>query len=382
MIAVLWLAGQAWAASTEARIVDRVAAVVNDEVISLSEVYDLGREFIDQRCADVAEPEPAPPPPAPVPAPETPTDGASPADAPADAPPADAPPGDPAPPPPPDAPAPDAGPRTRLEPSCVASAELEVVDALVRRVLIRQELVRLQLDVTGADVDQAIDRTVKQYELADRQALKAEVEASGKRWDQYRDELLEFLRGQAFQARVLAPRVTITEDEIKDLYQRTSRKVTKPSVKVSGLGIAIPPDATPSQQELLLTQATGLVASLNAGEIPWDQAVQLYDAGASAMFEDQDFVPGSLIEPLGSVVFNAEVGVVQPPVRMTTPSGLDVLFVLKVDAKSTLSEVAPYEEVKAQVQEQLFQDKLADAEEEWYQRARREAAVDVKLKAN
>jgi peptidyl-prolyl cis-trans isomerase SurA len=310
-----------------ARVVDRIAAVVNDEVIALSEVYELGGDFLAQQC-----------------------------------------------------PSGESG----VDPACVAAAELEVLDALIRRNMIRQELARLELDVTTADVDQAIDRTVKQYQLADRQALKTEVEASGKRWDQYRDELMEFLRTQAFQARILAPRVTVSEDELRDLYQRTSRQVTTPAVRLSGLGIAVAQEATDEQRQAVLAQAAAVVEELNAGELPWDEAVTKYDVGVTGMFADTLFEPASLVEPISAAVFAAGVQADQvlPPIPVTSPSGDTVLFLIRVDEQTTRSEVAPFDELKAQLQDQLFSEKLQEAEEEWYQRARREAAIDVKIAAS
>ncbi len=310
---MIWLALLGPLAS--ATVVDRVAAVVNDEVIALSEVHDLGGDFIAQRCPGEGDPQ------------------------------------------------------------CVVPAELEVLDALLRRAMIRQELDRLDLQVTAADVDQAIDRTVRQYQLEDRQQLREEVEASGKRWDQYREELFEFLRTQTFQARVLAPRVSVSEDEVRDFYQRASRKVKKETAKVSGLGIPVPPDATPDQVVEITLQASNLVQEINAGELTWEQAVADYDtAGVSRMLAGQAFDQGMLIEEVDEVVFAAEVGVVQPPRRVG-----DVLFVIRVEERGERSEVAPFEEVRGQLEEQVFQEKLQDAEEEWYQRARREAALVIKL---
>ncbi|MEZ4239457.1 MAG: SurA N-terminal domain-containing protein [Myxococcota bacterium] len=309
------------------RIVDRIAAVVNNDVIALSEVYEIGSDFIGSQCP--------------------------------------------------------AG-ETGADPACTAAAELQVLDALIRRTLIRQELARLELDVTAADVDQQIDRTVKQYGLADRQALKTEVEASGKRWDQYRDELMEYLRTSAFQARILAPRVTVTEDELRDLYQRTSRSVTTPAVKLSGLGIPVPPDATAEDAAKMSQQAAAVAKEINSGKLPWDEAVAKFDAGFAGTFADQVFEPSSLVEPIAAVVFapDVEVGHVQPPIRFVTPNGQVFLVLVRVDEQTTHSEVAPYEDVKQQIQEQVFAQKLQEAEEEWYQRARREAAIDVKIDAS
>lgn len=300
-------------------VVDRVAAVINDDVIALSEIYDIGRSFIEERCPDSADP-------------------------------------------------------------CVTEAELEVLDALIRRSLVRQELARLKLEVTAQDVDQAIDRTARQYGLPDRAALKTEIEATGKRWDQYREELFEYLRTQNFQGHVLAPRITITDDEVRDLYQRTARKVSKPVVRLSGFGIGIPPESTPEAAATLRAKADEVVGQLNRGELPWDEAVKLYDGGGRDLFTGRLFEPGMLVEPLEGVIFNAPVGEVQPPVPVLWSGGVTVLFILRVDEKSERSEVAPLEQIEEELKNQLFQQKLLDAEEEWYQRARREAAIDVKLK--
>jgi peptidyl-prolyl cis-trans isomerase SurA len=301
-----------------ARVVDRIAAVVNDEIVALSEVYELGAPFIQQRCPALDEP-------------------------------------------------------------CTTEAELEVLDALIRRSLIHQELRRLDLDVSAADVDQAIDRTMQQFGLPDRQALKTEVEAGGKRWDQYREELFEYLRDQNFKGRVLAPRVTVTDDEIRDFYNDTARKVVKPVVRVSGFGVALPPGVTPEQEAEITAKVGEVVTQLNDQKLAWEEAVRLYDAGVSGWFLDREFAPEELIEPLSSTVFNASVGVAQLPVKMKGGQA-DVLVVLRVDEKSEKSEAAPFEEIKEELRNQVFQEKLLEAEEEWYQRARREAAVDVKLK--
>lgn len=317
---IAWFAALALAQSEPAAlgVVDRVAAVVNNDVIALSEVYELGGEFVGQRCPDMAE-------------------------------------------------------------GCIGGAELEVLDALIRRVLMRQELTKLDMDITAAEVDRAIDATVQQYALADREALRAEVEASNVRWDQYRDQLMESLRKQAFQGRVLAPRVSVTEDEARDMYQRTARSVSRPVVKLSGLGIPITPETTPAEQERILDQTNQLVEMINSGRMTWAEAVKRYDAGFAGMFATQEFDKDTIIEPLAGVVEGAPVGAVQAPVRVPSPSGVDVLFVVKVDERTTKSRAAAFEDVRQELENQLFQQKLADAEEEWYQRARREAAIDIKL---
>lgn len=299
-------------------VVDRIAVVVNDEIVSLSDIYDIGRDFITEKC-------PA------------------------------------------------------AEAACTTSAEIEVADALIKRALIRQELERLDLTVTAAQVDQSIDQIVHQYQLADRQALRAEVERSGKRWDEYREELEEYLRTQAFQARVLGPRVSVTEDELHDAYQRVARKVKTVTAKASALALGIPRNAPPEYVGDRVREAMELAKALNDGTLGWDEAVAKYDAGFSPMFAGQEFTEASIIEVFRDPVFRGELGHVTGPIEFPTPDGNEYLVLVRPDARGERSDALPYAEVEAQLKEQVFQEKLEAAEEEWYQRARREAAVDVKL---
>lgn len=304
------LAPAAWAGG----VADRVAAVVEEEVIALSEVYDLGGPHIAQTCGG--------------------------------------------------------------REACAHELELQVLDALIKRALIRNELERLDLKLGGADVDRAIDQTVRDNGLEDRQQLRAEVEASGLRWDAYREELLQILRTQAFQARVLAPRVSVADDEVRDLYQRTVRKGAQLEVRLQALGIAIPEDVDEETAASMLEQAAALVAAINADELTWEDAVAQYDgAGLSQAIGDRAYRKGQLMPAIDALVFDAPVGIAQAPVQV----GPVLIVVRVVDRGLGDAGVQPLEDVESDLRNQLFQRKLEEAEEEWYQRARRESSVQVLL---
>lgn len=304
-----------WALAAQAGMVDRVAAVVNNDVIALSEVYDLGGSYILERCIG-------------------------------------------------------------LVPECVQEAELEILDVHIRRSLIQQELLRLDLAVTASDVDGAIERVVENYpSIDDIDALRAEVERSGKRWSDYREEMKDYLRTERFQMRVLAPQVSINDDEVRDRYQRDKRKMKRRTAQVQGFGIALPTDTVGKDLEDAMMKALDVVADLNAGTMSFDQAQAERDSAGMAATFSREVAEGELVEALDRTIFNSPVGRVAAPVRIG-----DILFVLKVEAFGEKSEVLAFEEVKDQLKNGIFQQKIGEAEEQWYQRARREAAIDVKIK--
>jgi len=304
----------ALALTAQAGMVDRIAAVVNDDVIALSEVYDLGRDYIFERCA-------------------------------------------------------------RLSDDCVREAEIEILDVQIRRTLIEQELQRLDLSVTASDIDDAIERTVAQYpSLADVAALRAEVERSGKQWSVYRDEMADYLRTERFQLRVLAPQVSINDDEVRDRYQREKRKMKRKTAEVQGFGIQLEEGTGGTALEEAMFEAVGLVSRINAGEVSFEEAQADNDTAGMASTFSREVTQGELVEALDRTIFATPEGLVAAPVRIG-----NILFVLKVDNFGERAEEMSLDEVRDQLKNTIFQEKIEEAEEQWYQRARREAAVDIKI---
>ena len=155
--------GQAWAEP-----VDRIAAVVNDEVITLSEVYEQGRRFIEERA----------------------TESGSAKDR--------------------------------------RTAELEVLDLQVRGLLIEQELARLQLDVTDQQFSATLESIVAGNNLKDKDELRAAVEKEGFEWDAYLANLREELRLDLFRSAVIRPRIVESEDAMRDAYNRRLKDPNRP----------------------------------------------------------------------------------------------------------------------------------------------------------
>ncbi len=302
-----------WAAPAGAATLDRVAATVNDDVIALSEIYELGGEFIDQRCT------------------------------------------------------------AEMMPTCRRDAELEVLDALIQRTLMRQELTELGLDITGEDIDRGIDSMVRQYGLADREELEKEVERQGITWDVYREQISEQLAQIKFTENVIRPRVTVSSNEIEDLYQRTAREYSAPSeVDLEAFSM---PVAEGADKAALLAQANEVVAALNAGTRDWLATVKELDSGAYAANDGKmgTFRKGQLAPAVDTAVFGTPAGQVAPPLDVGTQ-----ILVVKVTAVRQ-SNVKPLADVEAQIREQLFSQKIEEQLDQWYQQERRRAAVRILL---
>lgn len=301
--------------SALAEIVDRVAAVVNKEIITLSEIYDLGGDYIEQVAPGAR------------------------ADAPA----------------------------RRL-------AELDVLESLIQRRLVAQELDRLGMDVTSEELERSIDDIARQNGM-DRQRLRGEVERSGLPWTLYREELEENLRQMKFGQIVLQPRVSYTEDELRDLYKRRVRSLTSSeSRSLQAIFLQWGPDATPEERAEVALRISELRARFLDGE-SWSALVlETTDSVlAGAGGELGTFQRGEAVAEIEGPSFAAEVGGVTEPIAV--PNGVLLVRV----ASASQGEPPSFEDVRVDLEQELMQTKLEQEMELWYTQARRQASVSVRL---
>jgi len=301
--------------SARAAVVDRIAAVVNDEVVTLSEVYELGREFIAQRTE------------------------AAPNDA-----------------------------KVRR------IAELEVLDSIVRRRLVGQEMRRLQLDVSDVEVDRAIDEVARRHGVG-RAQLQTEVESSGVPWTQYREEIRESIRDQKFTQAIIRPRIAENEDEIRHAYRRMSEGADAPKVVVLGaLFLAYPAGTDEAAKQAVVAKVAAARARVIRGEAFAAVSAALdqgpYGANEGTM---GTYKQGELVAVLDKPAFAVPVGEISEPIP--TPQGV---FLLEIRDRKN-AQLRTYEEVRDEIAAQVYEGHIAREKDAWYQQARRAAAVEIKL---
>ncbi len=294
-------------------VVDRIAAVVGDEGITLTEVYALGGDFIEEAASE-------------------------------------------------------GGPGGRR------SAELDVLDALVQRRLVSQEISRLGLDVTDTELDHTIDDISGRNGL-DREQLRLEVERSGLPWEEYREELRENLKQLKFNQAVIQPRITVNEDELIDAYKRRVRSAELPRiVDLGALFIEVPPEADEATVADAQQRAESAVARVRAGEefaavsAELDESVYGAQGGVMGTYKQ-----GELVESLNEPAFGAEVGRVTDPVAM--PGGIWVLYVFD----SRTQEPPTFESLREQLLQEVYSGRIEEETEVWTRQARRRSTIDVKM---
>lgn len=285
-------------------LADRVVAVVNDDIVLLSDVYAF-RDYIEQQAA--------------------------------------------------------AGKR--------AEAEREVVDRILQQRLVAQEVARLHLEVTDAEIDRNIDDIAQRNGL-DRERLRTEVEKE-MTWAAYRQELGKSLQEMKFAQSVLRPRINITEDELKDAYIRATQDAPKVA-RVQAIFLPWPLNADDAAKGALRQKAQGIVAE--AATADFAQLSRTYDQGpfGAQGGEMGKFKPGELVGGLDAVVRGTPTGTVAAPVE--TEQGIFVLRVAERTAGDT-----DFATLRPKLEETVFEARMADEEKRWFEQAKRQAAIRILL---
>ncbi len=85
------------------------------------------------------------------------------------------------------------------------------------------------------------------------------------------------------------------------------------------------------------------------------------------------FVEGELVDELNGPAFSTAVGALSEAIE--TPQGL---FLLEIRSREKLP-LRAYEDVRDEIASKVFEGRIEREKDTWYQQARRDAAVNIKL---
>ncbi len=305
------------AGPTDAEIIDRIVAVVDDEIITLSELEETARPLLAQ-VDQVADPVT----------------------------------------------------RAQLRDRQLRAA----LDALVGKKLVAQEAARRNLGVSSTDVDAHLERVRGQQGWTEDQ-LRLYLSSQGLSMAQFRAEVRENLLRQRVIGAVLGSKVRIGETDLQDYYkEKLTRANTEYEVEAAHIVLTVPAQATEAEESAVRQKATELLQRARAGE-DFTALAKQYSQGPGAANGGYlgTIRRGSLDGALETTLFEVEPGGVGGPVR--TGFGYHIV---KAIARKTLPP-KPFEEVKGQLQRELHNKRLEDELGKWIDELEKKAFVDLRL---
>lgn len=316
MVAALLLSG----AVARAELVDRVAAVVNRDVIALSEVEKRIAPDMAKVNATVRDPQ-----------------------------------------------------KRAEEHDRLVKAGL---DALIGEKLMEEQIQELGLSVTDAEMDAAIADVRKQNNVTDDAQFERLLAGEGLTVAGYKDFLRKQMARMKLVQMKVSPKVKVSEDDLKAAYTQYSKMESGDAeVHARHILVQVDPKATPAQVEAARKRAEALAQEARKPGVDFAELAKAKSEGPSAA-DGGDlgfFRRGVMVPAFERVAFTLKEGEVSEPVR--TQFGWHVL---KVEEKRSV-DVAPFEQVKGELENKLKMQKTEKYVEQYVQELRQKASVDVKI---
>jgi peptidyl-prolyl cis-trans isomerase SurA len=232
----------------------------------------------------------------------------------------------------------------------------ELLESLIAEKLVDQAMERAAIAVTEEDVDSAVADVAAQNGLSvDR--LYEELMRQGLDRAAYRAELKEQLEQYKFMNLEIRGRVHVSEDDARQVWQQTARSATPdPAWQLQRILLAFPAGAADADRARIRTEAQELLQRLAEGK-PWEELAALRSddvATKAAGGEAGLFRPKELSAAFSSALAGVPEG---QAVAVEAPTGI---FLLRVRATRDLA-VKPFDEVKGALMRQLW-DQAAQRE--------------------
>ncbi len=305
------------AAAGQGVLIDKVVAVVNDEVITLSELQKEGQPLIqrirEESSADTRE-------------------------------------------------------------SQMQITQREILDALVLRRLQLQEARKERVVVDQSEVTATLEQIKKQNGLASNAEFAEALAQENLTLEEFRTKVWEQLVVDRLLVRKVRTSVIVSEEEIVQYYQAHAHEIQEPpSVRIRHVLIRLPESPSPEDLAQARARAADVLERLRDGGDFAQVAAEYSDGAAAPEGGDLGMMRKGEMDPaLESVAFSLELGSVSDIIQ--TAAGLNII---KVEERT--GSTVPPAGVRNQIRQFIFNQKLGQRMNAYFAEIKEKAYIDVRL---
>jgi peptidyl-prolyl cis-trans isomerase SurA len=254
----------------------------------------------------------------------------------------------------------------------VDEAEHRLVKDLVDRRLLYQVAKKEGMLPSRAEVQGAIEELKRNNNVPDEAQFRALLKAEGLTIEQVRRTVGERLAIGRLLARQIRSAIILSEDEIAKYYQSHQDKFHRvPEAEIHHALFAVGPDQDEGQVRQRVDEA---LAKIRGGADFVETAKQYADNSFGSGADLLTVRRGELAPEIEAAAFGLPAGGVSEPLR--TAAGFHLIKIEKVRAEP----VAPLNEVRDAVREQIFQEKYEAKRKDYVAGLRAKASIQVFLK--
>jgi len=251
--------------------------------------------------------------------------------------------------------------------------EKEILDNLINERLMLQQMKELHIEVSEQEVDAAIDEVRKQRGLSES-ALRAAIEAEGMDFKEYREVVRNHIQRSKLFAIKVRPRVKITEEDVKNWYTQNVNAASVSAVRLLAIFIPFRNGSGKEGLDEARKNAARAFARAIAGEDFMKLAAEFSADKTNTSAGDMGTVrKGTLTPDIERTIFSLKKGQIGEPVE--TDQGI---YIFKVN-DIVGDEARSLADVKEDIYRRLFEEEGERQFKAWMAEIRKESFIDVRL---
>lgn len=256
--------------------------------------------------------------------------------------------------------------------SQTAEIRARLLDRLVDEKIVEQAMARADVTVEDKEVEQAMADVARQNRI-DLDSLEAELAKQGMGMTEYREELKTQIRQYKFMNLQIRSRVHVDEQALLARWrEKKATTAPDPSWHLHRIFLAFPPAADETTLARIDQEAVLLLAQLQGGE---DFASKARTRSDDVTTKNQGGDAGLVREADLAEVFAGplQVAGVGPVVRVDTSKGVFLLQISEVvDAA-----VPAFDKIRGDLANELYEEGMAREMERWTKEERSKAHVEL-----
>jgi peptidyl-prolyl cis-trans isomerase SurA len=249
----------------------------------------------------------------------------------------------------------------------------QYLDEIIKHMVIQQEVKKQGINVDALDVEKAIDRKREGLGLTEKQFENALLQ-QGITMDQYRKEVKEQLTTYRLISQEVRSEIEVTDQEVQSYYaQHPEKFMEKDTLHLRHIFVPFPPD-DPTAEAEAVKQLEGIRASIAAGA-EFAEMARKYSKSPTAMNGGDLgwFAINELLPEFRDQVSRLKPGQMSP----VFVQGNGAHLVLLQETKK--GQLIPLDKVKDQIHDILFQQKALERYDLWFERLKARTYIENRL---
>jgi peptidyl-prolyl cis-trans isomerase SurA len=248
------------------------------------------------------------------------------------------------------------------------------LNRLIDRMLVMQKIKELNIKVTDDEVRQAIEDVKKQNNIS-QETLTATLQAQGLSFEQYKAQLREQLERLRLMSQEVRDKVVVGEKEMLAYYDANRAKYGEVEMfRARHIFFRIDPKASPEEVAKVTATAQSVLQEARSGKDFAELAKQYSSDTESAKSGGElgAFKQGEMLPEIEGTVLAMKPGGISDLIK--TPSGIHII---KLEERF-MSKPKPFSDVKGDIENLLYQKKSDERFNLWLTELRKEAAIEIK----